>query len=268
MENTLPIVGAEIALVLSGIYLLITTFITWRKSSATVEPKVQEWNILKSDFVLYGFLAIANALFFQLSASFVLKHTALNSDCRLILSAAAMDLGILGGVYIFHQFKNDPFPKFNLSFLKTLISGFKTVLIALPLVFLVMFVWQAVLNALHIPIVKQEMVDLLLNSNDSLTRSTLILVAVLAAPMAEEVIFRAGLFRFLRTRTPRWVALLIPAALFAAAHGSLTYFPPLVILGIVFALAYEKTGNIGTTIIAHALFNLNSILMVLGGVGS
>jgi membrane protease YdiL (CAAX protease family) len=37
-------------------------------------------------------------------------------------------------------------------------------------------------------------------------------------------------------------------------------------LAIVFSLAYERTGRIGTTMIAHALFNLNMILLVLVGV--
>ena len=43
-------------------------------------------------------------------------------------------------------------------------------------------------------------------------------------------------------------------------------FIPLVTLAVVFALAYERTGNIGTTIVAHALFNLNAALLVLAGV--
>ena len=106
----------------------------------------------------------------------------------------------------------------------------------------------------------------------------------------EEIVFRAGLFRYLRTLLPRlsaqiqeqapgetpWFgrrvarvsALVLPAALFGAAHGSLTFFPPLLALGIVFSLAYERTGRIGTTIVAHCLFNLNTILLVFSGLDS
>jgi membrane protease YdiL (CAAX protease family) len=40
----------------------------------------------------------------------------------------------------------------------------------------------------------------------------------------------------------------------------------LVALGIIFSLAYERTGRIGTTIIAHGLFNLNTIILILCGV--
>jgi membrane protease YdiL (CAAX protease family) len=43
---------------------------------------------------------------------------------------------------------------------------------------------------------------------------------------------------------------------------------PLTGLACVFCLAYERTGLIGTVIVAHALFNLNTMFMVLTGVGS
>ena len=44
--------------------------------------------------------------------------------------------------------------------------------------------------------------------------------------------------------------------------------PPLVVLAAVYCLAYERTGTIGTTIVAHALFNLNMTILILVGVGS
>ena len=38
-------------------------------------------------------------------------------------------------------------------------------------------------------------------------------------------------------------------------------------LGIVFSLAYERTGTIGTAIVAHGAFNLNNLLVLLSGAG-
>jgi len=43
---------------------------------------------------------------------------------------------------------------------------------------------------------------------------------------------------------------------------------PLFVLAVVFCLAYERTGRIETTIIAHALFNLNTFVLVAAGIGS
>jgi membrane protease YdiL (CAAX protease family) len=90
----------------------------------------------------------------------------------------------------------------------------------------------------------------------------MIALAVLVAPLAEEFVFRAGLFRYLRTRLPRSAALLVPAVVFAVLHGNYASFGPLVALAIVFSVAYERTGHIGTTIVAHALFNLNTLLAI------
>ena len=39
------------------------------------------------------------------------------------------------------------------------------------------------------------------------------------------------------------------------------------LLAVMFSLSYERTGKIGTPIVAHALFNLNTVLLILSGVG-
>jgi hypothetical protein len=50
--------------------------------------------------------------------------------------------------------------------------------------------------------------------------------------------------------------------------AGLPSFLPLIALAAVFCLAYERTGMIGTVIVAHALFNLNSMLQFVTGIGS
>jgi uncharacterized protein len=39
-----------------------------------------------------------------------------------------------------------------------------------------------------------------------------------------------------------------------------------VALAVIFSLAYERTGQIGTAIVAHALFNFHTVLLILSGV--
>jgi hypothetical protein len=101
----------------------------------------------------------------------------------------------------------------------------------------------------------------------------LIVLAVIIAPLTEELVFRAGLFRYFRTRMPRSVALVAPSVFFATLHVNwatlqgLASLAPLVVLAIAFSIAYERTGQIGTAIVAHALFNLNTVVMIFCGVG-
>ena len=49
-------------------------------------------------------------------------------------------------------------------------------------------------------------------------------------------------------------------------HTNLVSLAPLVALGVVFSLAYERTGRISTTILAHAFFNATTTLLILAGV--
>jgi len=118
------------------------------------------------------------------------------------------------------------------------------------------------LEKLGLPVEQQELIELLTQGKSVV----LVGLAVIVAPVSEELIFRAGLFRYARFRLPRWAALLLPACLFAALHTNLATFAPLVVLGVLLSLAYERTGNIVAPMIAHSLFNLNTVLLIFAGV--
>jgi membrane protease YdiL (CAAX protease family) len=118
-------------------------------------------------------------------------------------------------------------------------------------------------------------VSILANTGSAALRWLFVAVATILVPAAEELLFRAGLFRYLRTRVPRWAAIGFTSVLFGALHvawgdhmAGLPSLLPLIVLAVVFCLAYERTGTIGTTIVAHACFNLNTMLLVVTGMGS
>lgn len=119
------------------------------------------------------------------------------------------------------------------------------------------------------------MVDILQNTSSTGVKLSLVLVATLLVPVSEEILFRGGMFRYFRTRIPRSAAIVVTSLLFGALHvswgdhmGGLPSLVPLTVLAVVFCLAYERTGSVGTTIVAHALFNLNTFVMIAGGIGS
>jgi len=146
-------------------------------------------------------------------------------------------------------------------------DGALTLLAAIPLVTAADLVWEPLLKLAGLPLERQELVDMFLAVKSPAVFGWMIVVALVVAPVGEEIAFRGGLYRYLRGRTPHWVALAVSGGLFAAVHGNWVSFLPLFALGVVFALAYERTGLIAVPIVAHALFNLNSLLLVLGGGG-
>jgi len=79
-------------------------------------------------------------------------------------------------------------------------------------------------------------------------------LAVLAAPLFEEFIFRGLILGGLRRSLPLWAAVLASAALFAIVHPPVSVFP-VFCLGILTGLAYVRTGSLLAPMLVHALYN-------------
>lgn len=147
-------------------------------------------------------------------------------------------------------------------------GGFFTFLAALAVVGPVSVLWQTLLARLGIEAPPQDLISLFNRAGDGGSLAIMIALAVLVAPLTEELLFRVGLFRWLRTRTPRGVALFVPALVFALIHGNLAVLVPLIVLAVVLALGYEHYGHPAVPVLAHAFFNLNTIALLLAGLSA
>lgn len=92
------------------------------------------------------------------------------------------------------------------------------------------------------------------------------LVAVgVAAPVAEELVFRGILFRVARDRWGAARAAALTALFFGVAHWQPWSLFGLVGLGVVLALLYHRTGSLLAPIAAHGVHNVVSLLLLLRG---
>ena len=91
----------------------------------------------------------------------------------------------------------------------------------------------------------------------------MIVMTVVVAPVTEEMIFRARVFRFLDMYLPTPWAALITSVPFALLHGKLLAAIPLIVLSMALCFAYRRTGRIITPIVLHAVFNLNSLVVTV-----
>ena len=100
--------------------------------------------------------------------------------------------------------------------------------------------------------------DLGARTNPALLISAAVLV-VGVAPVAEEFFFRAFFYGALRSRFRVPIAAGLNGLLFGAIHytgpDTLSILPPLVLLGVLFCLLYEKTGSLYPVIAFHAFNN-------------
>jgi len=98
-------------------------------------------------------------------------------------------------------------------------------------------------------------------------RTLIVVVAVVIAPLLEEMLFR-GLVQtiirsFFEVRNGAWLAIAISSGLFTVIHSNAGHWPALFILGVCLGYAYEKSGSLFRPIFIHSFFNTFSIIAAL-----
>jgi membrane protease YdiL (CAAX protease family) len=92
-------------------------------------------------------------------------------------------------------------------------------------------------------------------------------IAVLVAPVVEELFFRGLLLRSFESRFVWWVAVLMQAVLFGLIHvqlglglGNITLLAALATVGATFGVVTDRVGSLGPAIVGHALFNAVAVI--------
>ncbi len=235
-----------------------------QRSAPPALPALKPWTASTADLGMLLWVVFCGGLFMQILGMGLLQWCEAGTTLTQLLVGAMFQLGMLGGCLAFTRFnaagKNYDFPRGG--FVR---EGVITFLISLAPVFAVGFAWNAFLSALGVPADPQDLVRLFRNTSNLPMLCFLVGLATLIAPLTEELVFRAGVFRFLHSRVAPFNALLLSSVLFGAIHMNLASFPQLAVLGVIFSLSYQRTGNVAVPMLAHALFNLNTILMILAG---
>lgn len=127
---------------------------------------------------------------------------------------------------------------------------------ALPPIFFVqalIFAWVGPEQGL------QPIVEFLMNSAGWRERLAVIVVAVVAAPVTEELIFRGCLYGVARTWLGRVPAFFLTSVLFALIHWHAPSLPGLTLVGLALVLVYERCGSLWAPVAMHAAFNALNI---------
>ena len=91
-------------------------------------------------------------------------------------------------------------------------------------------------------------------------RAAAVLAVVAAAPLTEELLYRALIFQGAARALPPALALPATSALFSAAHLSVPLFVPLLGVGLVFGAVFRSLG-LAASFAAHAAFNAGNLLV-------
>jgi membrane protease YdiL (CAAX protease family) len=270
----------EYAMALCGLAYLGWLCLSERGRALRARPvALKAWNVTVFDFLVLGWFVLSVGFVGQLLLRAVagpLPNTGSDKQTfELLLYGVMFHFGAILSLPASRALSRwrgadvpqIPMPAAPASLPREFRGSFLTFLVVMPLVGGASLVWERLLQTLGLPTERQELVDLFLHAKSPALLVFLVVLALVVAPFSEELIFRAGIFRFLRSHGPRWVAFVVSAGLFALLHANWFSSLPLFILGLVFAAAYERTGRIAVPMLAHALFNLNTLLLVLSGVG-
>ncbi|WP_020176933.1 CPBP family intramembrane glutamic endopeptidase [Methyloferula stellata] len=104
---------------------------------------------------------------------------------------------------------------------------------------------------------------------EGLAAFMLFVLAVVFAPLTEELLFRGWIYTSLRASFGLWTALLVSAALFAGAHYESSHIYALVVFPIGLALGgmREATGTLKASISFHAFYNAIAFGLALFDIG-
>jgi membrane protease YdiL (CAAX protease family) len=90
-------------------------------------------------------------------------------------------------------------------------------------------------------------------------------LAGLAAPIAEEALYRLFTFLPLKERWGLWRGAFGSAVIFAVMHFNAYWLAEMMIGGMGLALLYYWTGSLVSSIVAHSLINIVKVLMLFWG---
>ena len=192
-----------------------------------------------------------------------------NDDMLIILGLAGQYIGNLGVFFLLRRTKEDRSVGFS-------IEAGDFFYIALGLVF------QIAMALLILPLANllfpdgrppQEIAETIANADSLLLQVTLVSVAVVIAPITEELLFRGVLLKALERRGEVF-AVVISALVFSSVHilgldleslwkSALVVLPPLFLLGLVLARLTQRRGRLGPAIFLHSGWNLLAAFVLL-----
>ena len=248
-------------LLLAGVFVYVTLIrqIRVRRAVATPESGVTP---AKAFGLAELFVAIGVILFFSWMVTSAVSRPPPKVTAPLIVANELFFIAIVLLVMVYLRLRGftlDALAGFSKITLKRALSTAVILLLAAwPLIALADIITQKIFGRSS----KQEIVDFF-NSSETMTqRVTIIILAIVAAPIFEELIFRFFIYGALRRYVGITAGLILNSLIFAAAHSHLPSALPLFVLAGCFTLAYEWSGSILVSMSMHALFNFVQLFLL------
>ncbi len=213
------------------------------------------------------FFAQAAVSLFLAGAAFFLPGFFLGRNVQLVIIATILDIAAVAAIFYFALIaKRGRISSLGLTAKNFLLNagyGIRAYIGLIPVFLAVTVIMAAVFKVLNIPVEPQEAVRILKNEKNIPSLIYMCLFTSLLGPIMEEIFFRGFAYGALSNRIGPPRAIFASAAFFACVHANLASFAPILILGILLAYIYEKTGSLVSSITAHVTHNSAMLIILL-----
>ena len=221
----------------------------------------------KGAFALIGGMIVGTAAVSVINvfSMFVFNENLQYKDFYLMLTNAA---GFVGAIFAFDYFIARPQTGRNLNF-NFSPTNVGTYLLIFPMMLGMMFIAEFITS--QIPITGPffgEYYEFFSRLMEQMTKdkATMIVLAVIMAPIFEEIVFRGIIQKGLINKGMNSAtAIIISSVVFGLVHGNPWQFVGAVLLGCVLGLVYHKTKSLLLPILLHAFNNLCSSILIFYG---
>lgn len=264
--------------------ILVSSLVLWirhiqrRRTELSADPGAPAWTIGWVNFGIFACAMVITVFAVQNMAAVLFLRPPTEGEAPLeltpwlaVFAVLLLQLPMLAVFYGARRFYPSHYAsrlnRVELSIRAAFRQAVPLFLMFLPVIWITSLVWVNVLSVFERAgwietFEPQELITLFQSGGNPIAIGLLVALAVVMAPVVEELIFRGCIYRFLKSQTSLLTAQILSGCVFSFMHWNLLSFVPLVLVGVLLARVYEKSGSLMVSIWFHAFFNAFSLLML------
>lgn len=246
--------------------IILPAILAGRFNIRCLSPPQAKWNVwdvckVVILFLFFGYMMILSEAF--LSRVFPIFKT---DNFRMMVNSSILDTLVVVFIIYFTVIQHkEPLVALGISarnFLKNVFYGIIGYIALIPVLMLILVIIAVIINITKYVPERQPIVELFLKEKGVAFLTYSSLFAAIIGPIIEELFFRGFLYGALKKYIGIFWAMTVTAGLFAALHAHIVGFFPIMVLGMLLAYIYEKTGTLVSSVTVHMIHNLSMVFLV------
>ncbi len=269
--------AATLLLGIQGVVVLagLTLWARGVRIGGSRRARVEAWHLTPLDAGVVLIATVLMVIFLQISLfhGFGLVDAPPTATARaqqMLVGILSLQLPFIAAYLLIRQFQSEATRReIGLDQPQSALKhGLIAFLLLMPIFYGGQILWIGLIHAINalfdglIPLHPQEVIARFFEAPNAIYLILMVLGAVVLAPIAEELFFRAGIYRVMKGWFGSVPAALFSSACFSALHQHIVGLFPLFLLGCLLCYSYERSGRILSAIIFHACFNALSLLQI------